>query len=119
MLWNNINFWRLAAFGMFAAVLILAFPLLKTGPRFMLESSSMELVSSPQNGALFKFTVKNEGRSSGDVYVSCNVFLYERGGEYESDYTVMGINAGETEEGSLLIPLRPGQTVHDWKVEVN
>lgn len=118
MLWNNINFWRISAFIMFAAVLILAFPHLKTGPRFVLESSSMEITDTPRYGALFKFTINNEGRS-GEVYVSCNAYLYERGGDYESDYTVLGINSGETKSGQLFIPLRPGQTAHDWRVEVN
>ncbi len=47
MLWNNINFWRVAAFAAFAAVLVLLFPYLKLEPDFVLESSDMQIVDSP------------------------------------------------------------------------
>ena len=117
MLWRNINFWRIAALALFAAVLVLAFPHLKTSPRFSLESSNMEIVSEPEYGARFTFSVSNDGRS-GDAYVTCRTYLYERGGEMEEDYTVMGISSGETDSGELFMPLRPGQTVHDWLVVV-
>lgn len=117
MLWHNINFWRVTTFGLFGAVLIFAFLNMGVGPKFMLESSSMELVKEPQYGALFKFTIRNEG-AGGDAYVNGYLYLYERGGDTETDYTTVGINSGETKSGELFIPLRPGQTVHDWRVEI-
>ncbi len=119
MLWNNINFWRLASFVLFAAVLALAWPHLDLAPRFVLRSSDMEIVQAPEYGARFTFTVANEGGSDGEAYVTCHVYLYERGGDTEDDYTVLGINAGEEKNGELFIPLIPGQTVHDWRVEVD
>lgn len=117
MLWRNINFWRVTTFGLFAAVLVLAFINMGVKPKFMLESSSMELQQSPEYGALFKFTIRNDG-AGGDAYVNGHVYLYERGGDTETDYTVLGVNEGETKSGELFIPLRPGQTVHDWRVEI-
>lgn len=117
MLWRNINFWRVSTFGLFAVVLVFAFYNMSISPKFVLQSSDMVIKQEPQYGAQFYFTIKNEG-SSGDAYVNCNVYLYERGGDTETDYTVLGINKGETKSGELFIPLRPGQTVHDWRVEV-
>jgi hypothetical protein len=118
MLWNNINFWRLAALVLFGAVLILAFPHLKPGPRFKLEASSMEIQSEPKYGALFRYTIRNDGGAGGEAYVNFHAYLYERGGDSEDDYIVIGINAGETKSGEFFMPLRPGQTVHDWRIEI-
>lgn len=118
MLWNSINFWRITAVVLFIAVLALLFPYLGTSPRFVLESSDMQVVNSPEYGALFTFAVSNEGRG-GDAYVTCRVYLNERGGDSEEDYTVLGINSGETDSGELFIQLRPDQTVHDWRVEID
>lgn len=118
MLFNSINFWRLTTLALFVAVLVLLFPWLGFGPRFELESSKMELVDSPTYGARFDFTVRNEGEA-GDAHVTCYLYLYERGGDSESDYTVIGIDAGEAKAGELFIPLPQGQPVHDWRVEVS
>ncbi|MHB0867401.1 MAG: hypothetical protein ACYC6B_08420 [Thermoleophilia bacterium] len=117
MLWRNLNFWRLTTFALFAVILIIAFRGMGVAPKFILEDSSMELRQEPQYGALFRFTIRNEG-AGGDAYVNGNVYLYERGGDTETDYTTMGINADETKSGELFIPLRPGQTVHDWRIEI-
>lgn len=118
MIWSNINFWRVASFALFAAVLVLIFPHLKLEPDFTLESSSVELVDSPEYGAKCTFTVSNSGKG-GEAYVTCHVYLYERGGDAVDDYTLLGINSGETDSGEIFIPLREGQSIHDWRVEVN
>ena len=118
MLWNNINFWRFAAFALFAAVLVLGFPYLQLEPDFALESSDVQLVDSPEYGARCSFSVSNGGKD-GEAYITCHLYLYERGGDSVDDYTVLGINSGETDSGEIFIPLKDGQTVHDWRVEVN
>ncbi len=118
MLWPNLNFWRIAALALFIAVLALAFPLLKTGPHFVLEDSSMRIVETPKHGALFRYTITNDGGSGGNAYVNFHAYLYERGGDTEDDYKLVGINAGETKSGEFFMELRPGQTVHDWRVEL-
>lgn len=118
MLWKNINFWRIATLALFVAVLALAYPLMKPGPKFRLEESDMRVVETPSHGALFKYKVKNDGSSGGDTFVNFHVYLYERGGDSEDDYVIIGVNAGETKEGEFFMPLRPGQTVHDWRVEL-
>jgi uncharacterized protein (DUF58 family) len=117
MLWRNINFWRGSTLVLFGVTLVFAFMYMGATPKFRIESSSMEIVEQPQHGALFKFSVRNDGKS-GDAYVNCYAYLYERGGDEETDYTVLGINSGETKSGELFVPLRPGQTVHDWRVEI-
>jgi len=118
MLWKSLNFWRIATLALFIAVLALAFPLLKSGPKFVLEDSSMEIVESPTHGALFKYKVKNEGTSGGDTFVNFHAYLYERGGDSEDDYTTIGVNAGETKTGEFFMPLRTSQPVHDWRIEL-
>ena len=118
MLWNNLKFWRVAAFAMFVAVLALAFPYLKPGPHFVLEDSSMQLVDSPKHGALFKYTVKNDGSSGGEIDVNFHCYLYERGGDQEDDYETVGVNAGEAKSGEFFMELRPGESVHDWRIEL-
>lgn len=118
MIWSNINFWRLASLALFIAVLILLYPHLGLGPRIVLEDSNVELVETPQHGAKCTFTVRNEGGSDGEAYVSCHLYLYQRGGDMEEDYTLMGVNSGDSKSGELFIPLNPGQTVHDWQVMV-
>lgn len=117
MLWRNLNFWRLTTGAVFAVILVFAFSSMGLEPKFILVDSSMELKNEPQYGALFKFTVRNDG-ASGDAYVNGNLYLYERGGDTETDYTTMGVNSGETKSGELFIPLRPGQSVHDWRIEL-
>jgi hypothetical protein len=117
MIWKNINVWRLTALGLFGIILVFAFLNMGVAPKFSIEASSMELVQEPQYGARFHFTIKNEG-AGGDAYVNCHLYLYERGGDTETDYTTLGVNSGETKDGELFIPLRPGQTVHDWRVEI-
>ena len=117
MLWRNINFWRLTSFGLFAVVLAFVFVNMGTAPKFVLQESSMELKEQPRYGALFKFTITNEG-ADGDAYVNGHLYLYERGGDTETDYTMVGINSGQTKSGELFIPLRPGQTVHDWRIDI-
>ncbi|MHB1361166.1 MAG: hypothetical protein ACYCW5_01025 [Thermoleophilia bacterium] len=118
MLWKNLKFWRLAAFGLFAAVLVLAYPHLKPGPHFVLEESNMEIVTSPQYGAKFTYTVKNDGGAGGETYVNFHCYLYDRGGDQEDDYETVGINSGETKSGEFFMQLRPGQPVHDWRIEL-
>ncbi|MBE0430012.1 MAG: hypothetical protein IBX61_09125 [Thermoleophilia bacterium] len=118
MIWHNINFWRVASFGLFAMVLFFVFLEMGVKPKFTIEASSMEIVESPEYGALFKFTIRNDGRA-GDAYVNCYLYLYERGGDKQSDYIVLGIDSGQSKSGELFIPLRPGQTVHDWRVEIH
>lgn len=118
MLWKSLKFWRIATLILFIAVLALAYPNLKSGPKFVLEDSGMEIVDSPKHGALFKYKVKNDGTSGGDVFVNFHAYLYERGGDAEDDYTTIGVNAGETKSGEFFMPLRPDQSVHDWRVEV-
>jgi len=118
LLWKNINFWRIATFALFIAVLALAFPLLKTDPHFVLDDSSMQIVESPTYGALFKYSIRNDGKSGGEAYVNFHVYLYERGGDQEDDYKTVGVNSGETESGEFFMGLRPGQSVHDWRVEI-
>ncbi len=118
MLWKSLNFWRVAAIVLFIAVLALAFPLLKSGPHFVLEDSSMQIVESPSHGTLFKYTIRNDGKSGGEVYVNFHAYLYERGGDQEDDYKTVGVNAGETVSGEFFMQLRPGQTVHDWRIEL-
>lgn len=117
MLLNNINFWRIMTAVFFVATLVLLFPWLDFGPDFTLESSDMEIVSEPTYGARFTFEVSNSG-DAGDAHVSCFLYLYERGGDTEGDYIVIGIDGGETKSGELFIPLPDGQEVHDWRVEV-
>lgn len=118
MLFKSINFWRFTSLALFVAVLVLLFPWLDFGPRFALESSRMELVTAPAYGANFTFTVKNDG-GGGDAHVTCYLYLYERGGDTASDYTVIGLAEGETKSGELFIPLPQGQEVHDWRVDVD
>jgi hypothetical protein len=119
MLWNNINFWRVAAFVLFAAVLALSWPYLGLSPRYELRSSDMQVVQAPEYGARFTFTVANEGKRDGEAYVTCHLYLDDRGGDTEDDYVVLGINKGDEKSGELFIPLRPGRTVHDWRIEVS
>lgn len=118
MLWKSINFWRIATLVLFVAVLAMAYPLIKPGPKFVLEASSMRVVDSPKHGALFTYTVKNEGSSGGDTFVNFHVYPYERGGDALDDYTTVGVNPGETKSGEFLLPLNPDQTVHDWRIEL-
>ena len=118
MIWNSLKFWRVAAIVLFIAVLALAFPLLKIGTHFVIEDSSMQIVESPSHGALFRYTIKNDGASGGEAYVNFYAYLYERGGDSEDDYKTAGVNAGETKSGEFFMELRPGQTVHDWRVEL-
>jgi hypothetical protein len=118
MLLNNINFWRIATALLFVAVLVLLFPWLDFGPDFTLESSSMEIVNEPLYGARFIFEVNNDG-DAGDAHVTCYLYLFERGGDTESDYVVVGVEENTTESGELFIPLPDGQQVHDWRVEVD
>jgi hypothetical protein len=118
MIWNSLTFWRIAAIGLFIAVLALAFPLLKTGPHFVLDDSSMQIVESPKHGALFKYTIHNDGDSSGEADINFHAYLYERGGDQEDDYKTVGANPGETKSGEFFMELRPGQTVHDWRIEI-
>lgn len=117
MLWRNINFWRVTTFGLTAVLLFFAFTNIGVAPKFDLQDSRMELVEAPQYGARFHFTISNEG-ADGDAYVNCHLYLYERGGDTQTDYTTLGISSGETKSGELFIPLRPGQSVHDWRVEI-
>jgi len=118
LLWKNINFWRITTFALFIAALALAFPLLNIGPHFVLDDSSMQIVDSPKHGALFSYTIRNDGKSGGEVMVNFHAYLYERGGDSEDDYKTIGVNAGETKSGEFFMELRPGQTVHDWRVEL-
>jgi len=118
MLWKSLTFWRIATVALFIAVLALAFPHLKSGPHFVLEASSMQIVETPRHGALFKYTITNDGASGGETYVNFHAYLYERGGDQEDDYTTVGVNAGETKAGEFLMELRPEQTVHDWRIEL-
>lgn len=118
MLWGNLKFWRIAAIGLFVAVLALAYPLLKTGPHFMLEESNMQIVETPGHGALFTYTIKNDGDAGGETFVNFHAYLYDRGGDSEDDYKTVGINAGETKSGEFFMELRPGQTIHDWRIEL-
>jgi hypothetical protein len=78
----------------------------------------MEIVTSPVYGARFTFEVSNDG-DDGEAHVTCLLYLFERGGDTESDYVVIGIEEGVTESGELLIPLPEGQQIHDWRVEVS
>ena len=118
MLWNNLTFWRIAAIGLFIAVLALAFPMIKAEPHFVLDDSSMEIINSPKQGALFRYTVTNRGDSDGEADINFHAYLYERGGDKEDDYKTVGVNAGETKSGEFFMELRPGQSVHDWRVEI-
>lgn len=118
MLFNSINFWRVTTAALFIAVLVLLFPWLGLGPDFELEDSAMQLVDSPTYGARFTFTVRNDGEA-GDARVSGHLYLFERGGETEGDSIVIGVGEGETKSGELFIPLPQGQTVHDWRVDVD
>lgn len=118
MLWKSLNFWRIATFVLFIAVLALAFPNLKSGPEFVLEDSGMQIVETPSHGALFSYKVRNEGTSGGDTFVNFHAYLYERGGDAEEDYKTIGVNGGETKTGEFFMPLRPNQSVHDWRVEL-
>jgi len=118
MLWRSLQFWRIAAIALFIAVLALIYPLLKTGPHFVIEDSSMQVVDSPSHGALFKYTISNDGDSGGEAYINFHCYLYERGGDQEDDYETVGVNAGETKSGEFFMELRPGQTVHDWRIEL-
>ena len=118
MLWNNLRFWRIATLGLFVAVLALAYPNLKPSQHFVLEDSSMQIVDSPKHGALFRYAVTNDGTQGGEIDVNFHCYLYERGGDQEDDYERIGVNAGETKSGEFLMELRPGQTVHDWRIEL-
>jgi hypothetical protein len=118
MIWRSLNFWRVAAIVLFIAVLALSFPLIKRGPHFVLEDSSMQVVEAPSHGALFKYTIKNDGSSGGEAYVNFHAYLYERGSDSEDDYKTVGVNPGETKSGEFFMELRPGQTVHDWRIEL-
>jgi hypothetical protein len=119
MLWSNINFWRLTSLVFFITVLVLAYPHLGREPRFVLDSTNVEIVDAPEHGAKCSFTVRNEGGSDGDAYISCHLYLYERGGDTEEDYTVLGVNSGESKSGEIFIPLGPNQTIHDWQVLID
>ncbi|RJQ44042.1 MAG: hypothetical protein C4534_07000 [Gaiellales bacterium] len=118
MLFNSINFWRLTSLALFAAVLVLLFPWLGLSPDFELETAEMQLVDSPTYGARFTFTVRNDG-DAGDARVTCHLYLFERGGDTESDHIVIGVEGGQSKSGELFIPLPQGQTVHDWRVDVD
>ena len=118
MLWNNLTFWRITAISLFIAVLVLAFPMIKAEPRFVLNDSSMEIIDSPKHGARFRYTGTNKGDSGGEAFVNFHAYLYERGGDQEDDYKTVGVNPGETKSGEFFMELRPGQTVHDWRIEI-
>lgn len=119
MLWRSLNFWRIATFCLFAAVLALSYPLLNPGAKFQLQDSSMQIVNDGSRyGALFKYTVRNDGSDGGEAHVNFHAYLYDRGGDSDDDYTTIGVNAGGTKSGEFFMPLVPGQTVHDWRVEI-
>ncbi len=120
MLWRSLNFWRIAAIILFILVLILAFPLLKPGPRFKLQSSAMNIQKTgTMYGANFHYSVKNTGGLGGEVNVNFHAYLNDRGGESQFDYITIGINAGETKSGQFFMPLVPGQAVHDWRIDLS
>ncbi len=118
MLWRSINFWRIAAMFLFVLVLILAFPLLKPGPRFELTSSGMNIQSGTRYGADFHYTVKDTGGASGDVNVNFHAYLNERGGDSQNDYITIGMDSGQSKSGQFFMPLVPGQKVRDWRIDL-
>ncbi|MHB8142862.1 MAG: hypothetical protein ACYDGX_04260 [Thermoleophilia bacterium] len=118
MLWSSLKFWRFSALVLFLAVLALAYPHVGPQTHFVLKSSSMEMQSGDRTGALFRYTVQNTGSQGGSVNVNFHAYLYDRGGDTDDDYVTIGVNAGQTKSGEYFMQLRPGQTVHDWRIEL-
>ena len=118
MLWSSLKFWRFAALALFLAVLALAYPHLRPPTHFVLTSSSMQMQTGDRTGALFKYTVRNTGSEGGSINVNFHAYLYDRGGDSSDDYIAIGLNAGQTKSGQYFMRLQPGQTVHDWRIEL-